>query len=65
MQIQGDQLAIHCDAIRPEQFENGQFSWAYNIYTWSLDIKTSSAQKINFARHEYERVEVEELRWDH
>ena len=28
---------LQCDAIRSEQFENGQFSRAYNLWTQRLD----------------------------
>ena len=44
---------MHCDAIRSDQFENWQFSWAYEpqVLTSSKQIKTS-------VRHEYGRVGV-------
>ena len=46
---------IHWDAIRSEQFENGHFWYAYNLWT---SRETNSEQIITFARHEYGRVWV-------
>ena len=46
-----------CSVVRSEieQFENGHFSSAYNLWT---SVYTGSEQKITFAKHEYGRVGV-------
>ena len=48
--------SLQCEVIRSEQFENWHFSWAYNLWI------TRFEEKIPFARHDYGRVGVFNIR---